>query len=82
FSLYLLCFSQTQYTRMQRAFLLKSQLFQDVNAYFSTSQKVELIKSLFTVTPSAVGMGKVWGDPIVRPGKIALWDLPLKLKKN
>ncbi|RJX19593.1 MAG: hypothetical protein C4563_07650 [Desulfobulbus sp.] len=41
-----------------------------------------LIKSLFTVTPSAVGMGKVWGDPIVRPGKIALWDLPLKLKKN
>mgnify|MGYP001151442048 CR=1 FL=1 len=26
---------------MQRAFLLKSQLFQDVNAYFSTSQKVE-----------------------------------------
>jgi hypothetical protein len=27
---------------MQRAFLLKSQLFQDVNAYFSTSQKVEI----------------------------------------
>jgi hypothetical protein len=55
FSLFLLCFWQTQYTREQRTFLLKKQLFQLVNICFSSSQKVEPVSYALEISKSSGG---------------------------